>query len=320
MKKIQLGTTGLEVSNIAFGTGNFKEKIDQATAFDLLDYYLELGGNFLDTANVYCRWLPDTENSSEQWLGEWLRSRNAYDRVIIASKGGHFSLTDGSCRVTKKELTRDLDESLLTLGLDHLDFYWFHRDNEALPVEEVIDIGEAFVREGKIRFFGASNFKLERMKAAVSYAETSSGNGFSALSNQWSLAYANPGKKLINDPTLVDIDEAYYKWLKESRFPLVPFSSSACGFYRKLECKRMTPAVEAAYSNERNLKIYPILKELQKNHDVNMAALSLAPLMQQEFPVIPVTSFSNRQQMDELLTASELILDSGELELINQFF
>ena len=320
MKKISLGTTGLQVSNIAFGTGNFKEKISKETAFDLLDYYLELGGNFIDTANVYCRWLPDTENSSEQWLGEWLRSRKSYDRVVIASKGGHYSLSDHSCRVTKQELTRDLDESLRTLGLEYLDFYWFHRDNEVLPIEEVVEIGEYFVKEGKIRFYGASNYKLDRMKAAVSYAETIPGNGFSALSNQWSLAYANPGKKLINDPTLVDIDADYYQWLVKTGFPLIPFSASACGFYRKLECNRMPPAVKAAYDNERNMALYSILQKLQETYSMNMAALSMVPLLSQTFPVVPVTSFSNRQQMDELLSASDVTFSDEELSLINPFF
>ena len=171
-----------------------------------------------------------------------------------------------------------------------------------------------------MRFYGASNYKLGRMKAALSYAETISGNGFSALSNQWSLAYANPGKKLINDPTLVDIDTDYYQWLVRTGFPLVPFSASACGFYRKLECNRMTPAVKATYENERNMALYPILQKLQEQHDMNMAALSMVPLLSQAFPVIPVTSFSSRQQMDELLPASDVTFSEEEMSLINPFF
>ena len=82
----------------------------------------------------------------------------------------------------------------------------------------------------------------------------------------------------------------------------------------------MTPAVKAAYENERNMALYPILQKLQEQHDMNMAALSMVPLLSQAFPVIPVTSFSSRQQMDELLPASDVTFSEEEMSLINPFF
>ncbi|MEG2290198.1 MAG: aldo/keto reductase [Clostridium sp.] len=320
MKNLQLKGTDLNISNISFGTGNFKSNIDKETAFNLMDYYVDLGGNFIDTANVYCRWLPDTTNCSEQYIFEWLKSRNAYNKVVIASKGGHPSLLDGSTRVTKSELTKELDESLMTLGLDCLDFYWFHRDNEALPIEEVVEIGEYFVKAGKIRYFGASNYKLHRMEAAVDYSKNTSGNGFSALSNQWSLAYPNDDKRLINDPTLVDVDAPYYQWLKKEQFPLIPFSSSSNGFFRKLETNTMKPAVSEAYTNDRNMEIYKTLTMLKEKYNTDMAALSLAPIMHQDFQVIPVTAFSSKSQMTEMLAAGDLEISLEDMKLINKFF
>jgi len=320
MKQVKLKGTDLIVSNISFGTGNFKGKIDKETSFELMDYYLELGGNFIDTANVYGRWLPDTKNCSEQYIGDWLKSRNAYDQVIIATKGGYYNMTDGSSRITKKDLTYDLDDSLKTLGLDCIDFYWFHRDNESLPIEEIIDIGESFVKEGKIKYFGASNYTLDRMSKAVEYAKLHSINGFSSLSNQWSLAYENEDKKIIDDPTLESIDHYYYNWLKKEKLSLIPFSASSSGFYRKLETQTMNPKVSAAYTNDRNMEIYKLLKELKEKYNTNMAALCLAPLMHQEFQVIPVTSFSNKKQMDEMIIAGNLEMSEEDIKRINQFF
>ena len=82
MEKVRFSDTDLEVTRIVMGTGNFKERLDKESAFRVLDTYLDAGGNFLDTANVYCRWLPDTENCAEQFLGEWFRKTGNRNNAV----------------------------------------------------------------------------------------------------------------------------------------------------------------------------------------------------------------------------------------------
>ena len=136
MKKVRFSDTDLYVSRILLGTGNFKAKLSKEAAFDVMSSYVEAGGNFIDTANFYCRWLPDTDNCAEQFIGEWLRKEGHRKDVVIATKGGHPHALTGRWRADREHITEDLEESLRTLGVDCVDLYWFHRDNKDLPIEE----------------------------------------------------------------------------------------------------------------------------------------------------------------------------------------
>lgn len=320
MKRIQLKNTGLSLSSLCLGTANFKERLNRDNALNLLDFYSDMGGNFIDTANIYGRWLPDAENSSERFIGEWLRRRGRREDICLATKGGHPDLQTGENRVNKVDLAEELDNSLSTLGVEYVDLYWLHRDNPLLPIEEVISIGDAFVRQGKVRYFGASNFTLPRMRQAIQWQETHPGRGFVALSNQWSLAYPNPGYKLNGDQTLEGVDATYYRWLRESGFPLIPYSATAGGFFGKAATGSLSPALEKAYGNQRNLELTGILWNMADKYQASPFALSLAILLQQDFQVIPVTAASDTNQLTESMKASELRLSDEDIALLNRFF
>ena len=156
MKYIKLHDTSLVLSNICLGGGSFGTGLSESQTFEILDAFVEAGGNFADTANVYGKWAEDGKNHSEELIGKWIKSRNAYGKIIIATKGGHYDLsTPQLSRVNRSEVQKDIEESLKSLGIDSIDFYWLHRDNESKPAEEIIDFMEAFVKEGKIRYYGA---------------------------------------------------------------------------------------------------------------------------------------------------------------------
>lgn len=322
MKREIMKGTDLQLSKICYGTANFGDGLDEKQAFDILDRFVDGGGNFIDTANVYCRWMEGCDNSSEQYIGRWLKSRNGYHKVVIATKGGHFGLnTPDKSRVTEKGIKNDLEESLITLGVDQIDFYWLHRDNQNLPIEEIMDIMEGLVKEGKIRFYGASNYTEKRMEQAKEYAKKKGIQGFSALSNQWSLAAVNSGKNLNQDPTLVSMDEEYYVWHKKTNTPMVPFSSGAQGFFNKLYLAgvkvvdgkmiekgtigNVKKRLLDAYLNETNLKTYEKLCQLTNETGISIHTLSLIELMKNPFQVFPVVSASRTEQINEILKAGE---------------
>lgn len=330
MQKIQLQNTDLNLANICLGSGNFGEKLSEEEAFAVMDSYVEKGGNFFDTANVYCRWVPGKDNCSEEIIGKWLKSRNAYNKVVIATKGAHYDLANSTKpRVNKKEVTVDLESSLKTLGLDQIELYWLHRDDENKPIEEIMDMMEEFVKEGKIRYYGASNFKLERMDKAVEYAKKRGHQGFFAVSNQWSLATVNPGKNVNPDTTMEMMTEEYYKWHKENKMPMIPYSSSAFGFFEKLhkegdkvsDGKLLVPVeeiqisdkIKSAYINQKNLSLYNRLEKLQEKYQVSMFALSVAALINQPFNVIPIISVTKPEQVEDFVSASNIKLEPEEL-------
>ncbi len=326
MKKIVLNGTDLNVSNICLGGGNFGAKLTKEMAFDVMDAFVAAGGNFIDTANVYCRWIEGNANTSEEMIGEWLKSRNANNKVIIGTKGSHYDFRAPEIkRVTKEDIHHDLEESLQTLGLDQIDLYWLHRDDQAKKIEEIVDWMEELVREGKIRYYGASNFCKERLEQARIYAEKKNLQGFTAVSNQWSAASVNVGKNVNNDATMELIDEDLYEWHKKTKKVFIPYTSTAYGFFEKLyqtnpkviDGQLMTPVTDLglseglinAYLNERNLHLYEEFLAIKKETGASMFALSVAYLINQPFDVVPIGSVRKLEQLEGLLEASKIQLD-----------
>ena len=175
---------------LCLGTGNFGAALDQDAAFALLDAYLDQGGNFLDSAQVYCDWIPDNErSSSEKIIGRWMKERRNRDRLVIATKGAHPDLATMQIpRMSRAEIEADLHASLRHLQTDVIDLYWLHRDDPARPVAEILETLNAAVQAGKIRAFGCSNWRAERLQAANEYAATHGLHGFVASQVLWNLA------------------------------------------------------------------------------------------------------------------------------------
>ena len=327
MKYVKLHNTSLELSRVCLGAGSFGTGLDERESFEILDAFTAAGGNFADTANIYGKWAEDKLNHSEKVIGKWLKSRNAYDKITIATKCAHFDLdTPDISRVTERAIREDIEESLQTLGIGCIDFCWLHRDDESVPIGEIIGIMERLVSESKINYYGASNYKLARMKAARAHCEKNNCRGFSAVSNRWSLAAVNPEAQAGADPSLAEMTAEFYSWHTETKTPAIPYSATASGFFEKLynanpqikNGELLTPCGELGlaehiirlYINEDNLRIYEELSELKSKYGASLYTLSLARLVNnRDFDVIPISSVRNTVQLSGFLQAGEIDLD-----------
>src|SRR5579862_172666 len=161
MTQVQIPATDLSVSSLCLGTGSYGTAISREDAFAMLDRFVELGGSFLDTANIYGNWVKDVERSiSEKVIGAWMEERGCRSKVVVGTKGAHFDLaTPAISRVSPAEIMKDLDESLASLRTDCIDLYWLHRDDPTRPVVEIIDVLDSAQSAGKIHWYGASNWK-----------------------------------------------------------------------------------------------------------------------------------------------------------------
>lgn len=320
MNRVLLKGTSLQVSKLCLGTVAYGNSINKEQCFELLDAFVRGGGNFIDTANVYCRWIPGLDNYSEQVLGEWMKVRGAYQDVVIATKGGHYLIDDPAkkSRVCKKEVEIDLEDSLRSLGLDAIDFYWLHRDDESKPVEEIVDMMEEFKKQGKIRYYGFSNYKTARLEQARQYMESKGITEGFAVSNQWSYASVNLEARKNADPTLVLFSEEEYAWHEKTGIPAIPYSSSAFGLFEKMrkagikvtdgrliegDLSMLPASLQENYVNEDNLRKYEYLMKLREQSGHSMQALSLYLLMRQPFTTIPVCGARTIEQLAELLEA-----------------
>ena len=328
MKYIQLNNTDLNVSRICLGTAGFGDKLDQEKSFKVLDTFVQAGGNFIDTANVYCKWLEGHGNCSEQIIGKWLKDRGTQGKVIVTTKGAHYSFEDqGRSRVNREDIRTDLDESCRTLGTDVIDFYWLHRDDPKKPAEEIVDILEELQKEGRIRYFGFSNYRTKRLKEIQKCLEERNHPGITAVSNQWSLAGINPGGNTNPDPTLVEFSREEYKWHCETKTASIPFSSTAMGFFSKLQkmgvlytekvdtfwmrnmesqIADLSESIKKSYWNATNLRTYQKLLKLQKETGHSLQSLSLAYFFHQPFQTVPVTGVSNLNQLKDALAACDI--------------
>ena len=248
--------------------------------------------------------------------------------MIVATKGAHYSFEDqGRSRVNREDIRTDLDESCRTLGTDVIDFYWLHRDDPKKPAEEIVDILEELQKEGRIRYFGFSNYRTKRLKEIQKCLEERNHPGITAVSNQWSLAGINPGGNTNPDPTLVEFSREEYKWHCETKTASIPFSSTAMGFFSKLQkmgvlytekvdtfwmrnmesqIADLSESIKKSYWNETNLRTYQKLLKLQKETGHSLQSLSLAYFFHQPFQTVPVTGVSNLNQLKDALAACDI--------------
>ncbi|SEE36821.1 aryl-alcohol dehydrogenase (NADP+) [Arthrobacter alpinus] len=183
MKYGTLGNSGAVVSNYALGTMTFGAEATEETSHAILDDYAAAGGNFIDTADVY------TAGASEEIIGRWLAQRRGMrDQMVLASKG-RFPMGVGPNDVgtSRRHLTRALDDSLRRLGVDQIDVYQMHAWDPITPLEETLRFLHDSVSQGKIAYYGFSNFLGWQLTKAVHLAKA---NGWSApvtLQPQYSL-------------------------------------------------------------------------------------------------------------------------------------
>ena len=137
------------------------------TSFTLLDAFLGAGGNFIDTADVYSKWVPGhSGGESETIVGRWVASRRNRSQVLIATKVGN-EMGPGTKGLSRAYIVREVEDSLRRLQTDHIDLYQSHVDDPDTPMEETLGAYADLIRQGKVRAIGASNFTAERLAQAL---------------------------------------------------------------------------------------------------------------------------------------------------------
>ncbi len=312
--------TDLNTSAICMGTGVLSVENDADYCFSLLDRFIEGGGNFVDTANVYGKGLPQKRNVSELNIGEWMKKRGNRYNVIIGTKGGHPNLAAMHIsRLSREEVASDLEESLRALQTDYIDLYWLHRDDEKLPVEYILDYMNGFVKEGKIRYFGCSNWKAGRIQEAEELAKCNSVQGFSGNQMMWSLAV--PNKDAIPDKTMVCMDEDTMRLHIKTGITAIPYSSQANGFFSKLlqqGATLMNEGVKKLYYNEKNLKRFEKIVKLEQELAKPVTEIILGYLISHPFTTIPIVGPHTIEQMDDSMKAGDFVPDERIIRFLEE--
>ncbi len=317
MELIPISQTSLNVSGLCLGLASLGIKNNtEASGFELMDRFVELGGNFFDTARVYSNWIPGERNRSERIFGDWLEARGIRDQLVIATKGGHRIQGNPTFRTTPKDISKDLTGSLETLRIEQIDLYYLHRDDPSVPVGEIIDYLNTEIESGKIRYLGCSNWTSERIRAANEYAETHNKHGFVASQPRWSLGSRHAEKP--SDPTLLSLDQSDYDFHKQSGMAVIPYSSQAGGFFSKFANDGISETLKkSSLFNSKNLAIAESLKALSNDLDVDIAHLVLAFMTSRPFPVIPIVGCRTSDQIKDSVNGLDLSLDEDQQRTIH---
>ena len=310
-----LGHSGCAVSNLCLGTMTFGTETDEQVAHQQLDRFIGAGGTLVDTADVY------SDGLSEEIIGRWFASRPAEvtERVVLATKG-RFPLDDSpnGAGLSARHLTRALDASLRRLGLEAVDLYQVHAFDPWTPLEETLRTLDGFVRAGKIRYYGLSNFTGWQLTKAVHLARALNAAGPVTLQPQYSLLVREIEWEIV--PAAVD-----------AGLGLLPWSPLGGGWlsgkYRRNE--RPTGATRLGEDPNRGMEAYDrrgmertwaVIDAVQKVADergVSMAEVALAWVTDRPAVTSTILGARTVQQLEANLRAAGLHLTEDEASALD---
>jgi aryl-alcohol dehydrogenase-like predicted oxidoreductase len=305
MTPINFPNTDLTVSPLCFGVSGFGTDVSPENADELLQIFLEAGGDFFDTAHCYAFWVPGGLGASERALGEALRRAGVENRVVVATKGGHPDMGQGYSRpaefLSEAVIRADVQESLDRLKRDTIDLYYLHRDDGKTPVSEVVGLLNVLVQEGKIRYFGASNWSVERIGEANAYAVRKGLFGFVASQIQGSLAIPN-WKPEPQDPTVRYLTDWEQTFHTETQMPVVCYSATANGYFAR------NPRSENLYGSSTNERRREHAERLAQEFGCTPAQIAIAYLRSLPCPAIPLFGTTNPDHLREIVGGVEIRL------------
>ena len=306
-----MGSTGVSVSRLCLGTMTFGKETDEAGAHAQLDAFVEAGGNFVDTADVY------QSGVSEEIIGRWLASRKGMaDRLVLATKG-RFPMGEGpnSVGLTRKHLTYALDGSLRRLGVEQVDVYQVHAFDPLTPLDETLRFMDDAVSAGKISYFGLSNF-LGWQIAAISELAAASGRVAPVmLQPQYNLLTRFIELEVV--PACLEYGLGIIPWSplgggwltgKYSRDSM-PTGSTRLGE----DPKRGMENYDARNSDPKVWEIIDAVKDVADRTGLTMAQVALAWVADQPAVTAPILGNRTGEQLSEALAMAETHLDESDL-------
>jgi aryl-alcohol dehydrogenase-like predicted oxidoreductase len=308
-----LGRSALKVSPLCFGGNVFGWTADEKTSFSLLDAWLDAGFNFVDTADVYSRWVPGhTGGESETVIGRWLKQGGRRDRVVIATKVG-MDMGEGRIGLKPQRIREAVEQSLRRLQVDCIDLYQAHKDDESTPMEETLDTFAALIRAGKVRAIGASNFSAARLAQALEVSKSGGLPRYESL------------QPLYNLYDRAEFEAELQPLCVREQVSVINYYALASGFltgkYRSQEDAAKSARggmVVKKYLNERGQRILAALDAAAKATGCKPGQVAIAWLLAQPGVTAPIASATSLPQLQELAQAAQLKLDPAIVDSLNR--
>ena len=307
--------TGLSVSPFGLGCTRAGSAWTGERADRLLDYFVDMGGNVIDTARIYG--LPDI-GASEATLGGWLHRRGRRSDIVLMTKGGHPEVSSMHVsRMSRRDMELDLAASLRALRTDYVDIYFYHRDDEDQSVGELLECMEDFRRAGHIRFYACSNWSTRRMREADAYARAHGLTGF--VGNECLYNLGSSGAGPLHDDTLVRADADMLAFHQGGTHnTMMPYSGLCEGFFHRLES---SPSVQDArltgspYHTPANLRLAGRVALLREKYAATTSQVLAGFFFTSAVPMLPLFGCSSESHLAELLAAVDIPFTAQDYRL-----
>ena len=310
MKRIQLNHTDLTVSRLCLGGNVFGWSADEAQSHAVLSEYVELGGNFIDTADMYSEWGEGhIGGESESVIGTWMKAKKNRDEVVVATKVAKLSTRPG---LSRNNIIAACDDSLRRLQTDYIDLYYAHEDDQTVDLLETMGAFDELRQAGKIRYAAASNYSGARLLEAAEVSKQHSLISYVAVQNHYNL--------LERDEYEKDAVPA----MQQLGLSGLPYFGLARGFlsgkYRPgVEVQSVRLGGVAHYLNPAGWAVLERLDKVAAHHStdgkvVHISAIALAWVRQQTTIAAPIASARTVEQLREF--AVEVELTQQELDYL----
>lgn len=304
-----LGNTGQHVSSLCLGAMFFGSKNDEQTSYQILDQYLDAGGTFIDTANIYAHWIAGYQGGeSETLLGKWMRARGNRDQLFIASKVG-FNYQDVPISLDPKRIEEECNKSLKRMGIETIDLYYCHKDDRGTPIEDTLEALNKLVQAGKVRYIGASNYMAWRLEQSRWVSQTNHWALFCCVQQRHTYLPIRPGadigRQLLADDDLQDYCQA-------TDTTLLAYSALLGGAYTRSD--RPMPS---GYDSPDNRQRLQVLNQVAEEIGATANQVVLCWMLQSSPSVLPLIAASTEAQLSENIRALDFELSAEQMERLN---
>ena len=305
---------GMQFSKIVLGTCYFGTRIPEKDCMEMMYYFADKGGNVIDTAFSYADWLPNGDQASEKVIGKWLKSSGAKN-IHIVTKAGLTKRLDSGCsaNISYEGLRTEIEKSLDALGISTLDGWLLHRDDENIPVDEIVDICNVFAKEGKTKFLGVSNWRPERVAAANEWAVKNGRIPFSISQILWSAAQIT--KEAWGDPEIGVMNAEAREYYKSAKMPVMAYSSLAKGFFSKgfESIDNLNGPAKERFLTPRNIERLETMRRICRENGVSPSAAALAYVTSNPLEGLALAGPTKPYQMADALSAPDFVMSVEDI-------
>ncbi|MEO6800125.1 MAG: aldo/keto reductase [Rhodanobacter sp.] len=306
-----LGNSPLAIAPLAFGGNVFGWSVDEKRSFELLDAFVDAGGNLIDTADVYSAWAAGNRGGeSETIIGKWLKRSGKRAQVLIATKVAKWAEHPGLSPVNIRQA---VDGSLKRLQVDCIDLYFAHQDDASVLVADTLGEFGRLIEAGKVRAIGASNFSATRVADALAIAKQHGLPRYECLQPEYNLL-SRPGYEAELEPLA-----------RSENLGVISYYGLASGFltgkYRStadLAKSSTRGGGVKKYLTPHGLRVLAALDDVAANHRATPAQVALAWIMARPGISAPIASATSVEQLRETWEATALVLSASDIAALDQ--